>query len=80
MGSVPVAINDADVWAYVVETDEGLRGWFALDDWQRRNRGQGERIPVRLLGKADVWLFITSATEQPPVLWVMLAHRIGAAG
>src|SRR4051812_15089202 len=51
MGSVLVALNGADVWAYVVETDDGLRVRFALDDWQRLNLGQGQRIRVRVSGK-----------------------------
>jgi hypothetical protein len=75
-----VTLNGTEVWAYVVETDDGLRVRFALDDWQRLNLGRGQRIPVRLSGKEDVWLFITSVTERPPIVWVMLARRIRAAG
>ena len=76
----PVALNGTEVWAYVVETDEGLRVRFALDDWQRLNLAPGQRVPVRLDGKADVWLFVTGATELPPVVWVALARRVRAAG
>ena len=70
-GSVLIALNEAD---------EGLRVRFALDDWQRLNLGEGQGIPVRLRGKGDVWLFITSVTEQPPVVWVMPARRIRTPG
>jgi hypothetical protein len=79
VGSILVALNEAEVWAFVAETDEGLRVRFDIDDWQRMNLGPGQRIPVRLPGKAG-WLFITNVTEQPPVVWVMLARRIRPAG
>lgn len=75
-----VTLNGTEVWAYVVETDDGLRVRFALDDWQRLNLGSGQRIPVRLPGKGEMWLFITTVTEAPPVVWVLMARRIRAAG
>ena len=53
---------------------------FEIDDWQQLNLASGQRIPVRLPGKADVWLFVTGVTELPPVVWVMLARRVRAAG
>jgi hypothetical protein len=53
---------------------------FALDDWQRLNIGSGQRIPVRLPGKDDALLFVTNVTEQPSVVWVMMARRIRVAG
>jgi hypothetical protein len=80
MGSVLVMLNGADVWAYVIETDDGLRVRFDIDDWQRLNLGKGQRISIRLPGKDDAWLFVTNVTETPPVVWVMLARRIRAAG
>ena len=80
MGSVLVAVNGSEAWGYVVELDDGLRVRFALDDWQRMNLDTGRRVPVRLLGKDDVWLYITHVTELPPVVWVMLARRVRAAG
>jgi hypothetical protein len=75
-----VALNGANVWAYVVETDDGLRVRFDIDDWQRLNLDIGRRIPVGLPGRDDVWLFVTNVTETPPLVWVMLARRIRAAG
>jgi hypothetical protein len=79
VGSSLVALNGSEAWAYVVELDDGLRVRFALDDWQRMNLGIGQRIPVRLPGKPDVWLFITHVTELPPIVWVMLAKRVEKA-
>jgi hypothetical protein len=80
MGSVLVALNGAEVWVYVVELDDGLRMRFEIDDWQRLNLDLGKRIPVRLPGKADVWLFVTNVTELPPIVWVLMARRLRAAG
>lgn len=79
MGSSLVALNGAEAWGYVVELDEGFRVQFALDDWQRMNLGIGQRVPVRLPGKDDVWLFITHVTELPPIVWVRLAKRVRVA-
>ena len=50
------ALNGTGPWAYVVETDEGVRVRFDTDDWQRLNLGSGQRVPVRLLGRDDVGL------------------------
>jgi hypothetical protein len=77
--SQQVAVNGSEVWAYVVETGEGLRVRFALDDWLRLNLDVGRRVPVRMQGKPDQWLFITNVTELPPMAWVMLAKRVRAA-
>ena len=76
----PVALNGTEVWAYVVETDDGLRVRFDLNDWQKLNLAPGQRVPVRLAGRADVWLFVTGATELPPVVWVTMARRVRVAG
>ena len=54
-----IGLNGLEMWAYAVELDDGLRIQLDLDDWQRLNLGVGQRIPVRLPGKADVWLFVT---------------------
>ncbi|MDY3551372.1 hypothetical protein R5W24_000448 [Gemmata sp. JC717] len=76
----PVALNGLEVWGYVVETDEGMRVRFYVDDWQRIGLGQGQRVPVRVAGKDDVWLFVTGVVETPPIVWVTLARRVRAAG
>lgn len=80
MASNLITLGGAEVWAFVVETDDGLRVRFDIDDWQRMNLGQGQRIPVRATGRDEVWLFITNVSEQPPVAWVTVARRIRAAG
>jgi hypothetical protein len=79
MGSVLVALNGREVWAYVVELDDGLRMRFEIDDWHALNLAPGQRLPVRVPGKADVWLFVTTVTELPPTVWVMLAKRVRSA-
>ncbi len=48
-----IALNGSEVWAYAVETDEGMRVRFALDDWQRLNLLPGQRVPMRTVGKVD---------------------------
>ncbi len=75
-----VALNGSDVWAGVVETSGGLRIQLQIDDWQRLRLGQGQRVPVCVSGKDDVWLFVTNVTELPPVVWVTLARRVREAG
>jgi hypothetical protein len=75
-----IGINGFEVWAYVAEMDEGARIRVSLDEWQKLNLGIGQRIPVRLPGKADAWLFITHVTELPPIVWVVTARRVRAAG
>jgi len=71
-----VALNGLEVWAYVVELTEGLRMRLALDDWHKLNLDIGCRVPVRLAERADVWLFVTHATELPPLVWVVMEKRI----
>ena len=65
---------------FVVELDDGFRMRFDINDWQRLNLDVGRRIPVRLPGKADLWLFITNVTELPPIVWVMMAKRVRIVG
>lgn len=80
MAGVRIGLNGAEVWAYVVEQDDGCRMRLDIDDWQKLNLDVGRRIPVRMPGKADVWLFVTNVTELPPVVWVTVAKRVRAAG
>ncbi len=75
-----LALNGSEVWAGVVELDDGLRLQFQIDDWQRMNIGPGQRLPVRVQGKADVWLFVTNIVELPPIAWVTMARRVRVAG
>lgn len=80
MGSVLVVLNGAEVWGHIVELDGGFRIRFDANDWQRLKLNQGQRIPVRISGKEDVWLFITTVTELPPIVWVTMARRVRVAG
>jgi hypothetical protein len=75
MGAV-IGLNGAEVGAYVVELDGGLRLRLALDDWERLRLYRGQRIPVRLPGRADRWLTVWEEAELPPVVWVTLVQRI----
>jgi hypothetical protein len=54
----------------------GLRVRLALDDWLRLNLIEGLRVPVGLHGRADVWLYVTTVTELPPVGWVTMEKRL----
>jgi hypothetical protein len=63
-----------------VERDDGLHVRLGIDDWQRLYLAPGQRIPGRLSGRSDAWLFVTDATELPPVVWVVLAGRVRVAG
>lgn len=74
-----IELNGAEVWAFVVEDAGGFRIRLSLDDWQRLNLALGQRLPVRFPGANAVRLFVTAATEQPPVVWVTVAERLRAA-
>ena len=76
MGSTLLEVNGLEALAYVIELADGLRVRLALDDWQRMNLGTGQRIPVKLPGAADLWLFVTNVIELPPVVWVVMAKRV----
>ena len=75
-----VALNGTEVWTFVVETDEGLRIQFQIDDWQRLNIGGGQRLSVHMPGKGDIWLFVTHVIELPPIVWVTMLRRVRVAG
>ena len=53
---------------------------FDVDDWPRLNLVEGQRVPVRLPGEDDVWLFVTTVTELPPVVWVTMGRWVRAVG
>lgn len=79
MGSVVVGLNGLLVWAYVVELADGFRVRLDVNDWQKLNLNVGQRIPVRLPRRQDVWMFVEWATEVPPVAWLQL-RRLRVAG
>jgi hypothetical protein len=79
-GSIRLALNGFEVWAYVVELDEGYRMRLSLDDWYASRFSEGRKIPVRMRGRADEWLFITNAVSLPPVVWVTVLKRMLVLG
>ena len=40
----------------------------SLDDWERLGLCEGRRVPVRLPGRDDVWLFGAAVTPLPPIV------------
>ena len=70
-----IVVNGSEVPAYVVELMGGLRIRFAVDDWELLHVYRGQRVPVRLPGKEDVWLYLAEVVETPPVAWVVLVQR-----
>ena len=44
--SCQVGLNGSEVWAFVVETADGLRMRLDLTDWERTGLGVGRRVPV----------------------------------
>jgi hypothetical protein len=43
------------------------------------NLAPGQRVPVRVAGNDDVWLFVTAVTPLPPVVWVTMGRRMRVA-
>jgi len=76
----PVAVNGFELWALAVETDDGMRVRLSLDDWERLGLFRGQRVPIRRNGRRDEWLFVAEVVELPPLVWVVLATRLRAAG
>lgn len=60
--------------------DGGVRLQLNINDWKRLRLYRGQRVPVRLPGKSDDWLYLVEAVEVPPVAWVTLARRVRAVG
>lgn len=77
--SLQVGLNGMTVWGYVVAKDDGLQIRLSIDDWERLGLFRGQRIPVRLPGRDDRWLFLAGVTETPPVVWVSMVERVRAA-
>jgi hypothetical protein len=76
MGSgAVIGVNGREVPAYVVQLDGGMRVRFALDDLEGLRLYRGQRVPVRLPGRPDDWLFLAEVFETPPVAWVLLVRR-----
>jgi hypothetical protein len=78
--SLLIGVNGAEVWAYVVELQGGLRVRLLIDDWERLGLFRGQRIQIRLPEKADQWLYLAEVTETPPVVWVVMVERVRGVG
>src|SRR4051812_47721410 len=77
-GSCQISLNGSEVWAYVVETGEGMRLRLDLTDWERTGLCVNRGVPVRLPEKPDEWLFVTHATELPPFVLVVMTKSVWA--
>jgi hypothetical protein len=71
-----VGVNTYEVWAQVVELDNGFRMRFSIDDWEKFNISEETRIPIRMRRKGDSRLFVTSVTEVRSVVWVVMGRRL----
>jgi hypothetical protein len=49
-GSIRLALNGFEVWAYVLELGEGYRMRLSLDDWDASRLREGRKIPIRMQG------------------------------
>ena len=75
-----VAVNGSELSGYAIDLGDGLRLRLALDDWERLGLFRGKRVPVRLPGRDDCWLYVVEAVAHPPLVWVTLAVRVRSAG
>ena len=77
--SALVRLGKTDVWAYVVETGEGLRVRVSADEWAGLGLHAGQRVPVRRAGHHDEAMFLAEAVETPPFVWLVMTGRVRAA-
>jgi hypothetical protein len=75
-----VGVNGREIWALVVELVDGLRMRIDLTDWERLGLYRGMRIPVSRQDGRQEWAFVAEVVELPPLVWVVLANRVKAAG
>jgi hypothetical protein len=75
-----IGVNGHEVWTYVVELVDGLRIKFDVTDWERLGLYQGMRISLRRQDGREEWAFVAEVVELPPLVWVVLANRVKAAG
>ena len=73
--SALVRLGKTEVWAYVVETGEGLRVRESADEWAALGLHAGQRLPVRRPGRADEPMFLAEAIEVPPFVWLVMLSR-----
>ena len=75
-----IALDGRKLWGYVVETGEAMHIQLSIDDWERMGLVEGQRIPVRLPDRADLWLYVQSVTALPPIVWVVMVRRLRVVG
>jgi hypothetical protein len=75
-----IGVNGHEVWTYVVELVDGLRIKFDATNWERLGLYRGMRIPLRRQDGRQEWAFVAEVVERPPLVWVVLANRVKAAG
>lgn len=73
--STPVSFNGTELYVSVAEKAWGLRVGFDLDEWRGLRLRLGQRVPVRLGERADVWLTVAAVTPTPPTCWVEFRER-----
>ena len=80
-GNERIVLRGRETWAYVVELEGGLRLQIALDDWELSGLYRGQRVAIRRQGAtADEWMFLAAVVPMPPIVWVVFANRVRAAG
>jgi hypothetical protein len=80
-GTERITLAGRELWAYVVDLEGGLRVQFALDDWELLGLYRGQRVGVRRAGSQAVEkLFLAEVMPLPPIVWVVFANRVRAAG
>jgi hypothetical protein len=73
---IAIQLNGSVVWGFVLEVGRGLRLRLSVDDWERLSINPGQRIPVRIPNRFDASLVVGELVEVPPVVWIMLTHRV----
>lgn len=73
-----VCVGGVETWAFVVETDSGLRVRFGLDEWEALRLYRGQRVTVQRPGRPSQTLFVVSVLDVPPLAWVEFAAKLAA--
>jgi hypothetical protein len=75
-GTEQITLNGVEVWAFLVEQEDGYRLNLTLDDWSRCNLYRGERIALQRGQRLAELLFLAEAVEMPPVAWFNLRKTL----
>jgi len=71
-----IQLNGFTVWGFIIEVGRGLRLRLSVGDWERLGLNSGQRIRATLPNRLDARLIVAELVEAPPVVWVMLTHRV----